>query len=63
MNKNPDKIDARRLYVSDRIKNRNPGETTETVVAQIAAELFVSKATIWKDYQNGNANGASDKRY
>jgi len=51
MNKNPDILEARRLFIRDRIARRARGERVDQVIRTVAAELFVSQSTIWKDFQ------------
>lgn len=62
MNKNQDQLDNRRQYILERVKGKAPGEGTLSLVRQIAAELFVSESTIWKDLKRAESK-KSDKRY
>lgn len=43
------KLEARRRYVKQRVAQ---AKSTTAEVKQIAKELFISEATIWKDLQS-----------
>lgn len=65
--KRQDIIDDRRAYVADRVRSREPGTKVGCVIRKIAAELFLSEITVWKDYEVSPfrtfSQSGSSKRY
>lgn len=51
MKKKESTVIARAMYVQKTINQRPVGEKIESVVRDISQKLFLSDATIWKDYQ------------
>jgi hypothetical protein len=51
MKKKESVVIARAMYVQSTINKRPAGSKIETVVREISEKLFLSDATVWKDYQ------------
>lgn len=51
MKKKESVIRARAIHVQNTINKRPVGTKIETVVREISEKLFLSDATVWKDYQ------------
>lgn len=43
-------LNDRVIFIQKKINDRAPGTKIETVVRELADQLFLSKETIWKDY-------------
>lgn len=50
MNKNPKTLKDRAAYIKDSINKRHKSLNIEEIVSKLAKELFLSEATIWKDF-------------
>lgn len=50
MRKNPIIAEKRARYIQKAMSNRHKSETAEMCAQRLARELFLSEATIWKDF-------------
>jgi hypothetical protein len=50
MRKDPKVAKRRAEYIQNQINNRHKSETVEMSVERLSCDLFLSEATIWKDY-------------
>jgi len=62
MKKNDSTLSARREFIQKTV-NENKGEKIESVVRDIARNLFISESTVWKDLTFSAKTNVKSNRY